>query len=248
MAEMQRWLDLDGCDNFRDVGGYTTRDGRSTRWNVLYRSDALARLNTEGAGRLRRELDVRTIVDLRSDDEAARAPLATELADRRVSFAMDNPEIDAIREAGIEGMGHLYLWNLDVKQDAFARIVRLLADASNLPAVIQCSGGKDRTGITVALILDLLGVPDETIVEDYLLTDQVRARVPRRRYEDAVQRLVDAGLDPAILGARRETMTEFLDGFRRRWGSAEDYLVSADVGNDVIESLRRNLLERPAIS
>ncbi len=238
---MIRWLDYDGCDNFRDLGGYPTPGG-VTRWGVLYRSDALGKLTEADAGRV--GAAVRTVVDLRTADEVGRLPLPSPLAERAASIAMDNPEIDAIRQAGAAGMGGLYLWNLDHKQDGFARLVRLLADPAKLPAVIQCNGGKDRTGICAALILDLLGVPDEKIIEDYVLTDEVRSRVPAEAYEQAVQSLVAAGLDPEILGARAETMAEFLTGFRDSWGSAEEYVAQAGVGTDTIASLRTNLVER----
>lgn len=239
---VNRWVECEGCDNFRDVGGYFTSDGRVTRWGALYRSDALGRLSDAGADRFA-GLNVRTVIDLRTEHEVARLPLPVVGANRTVSVAMDNPEIDAIRGAGAEGMSRLYLWNLDVKQEGIARIVTLLADPANIPAVIQCNAGKDRTGICVALILELLGVADAAIIEDYRLTDEVRARVPEAKFQEAVRGLAAAGLDPAILGAQRETMTEFLGGFRERWGSAEDYVKRAGVSAKTIELFRRNLLD-----
>ncbi len=136
---------------------------------------------------------------------------------------MANPEIAALQRAGVERMGELYLWNLDVKQEGFGRIVQVLADVDRLPCVIQCNGGKDRTGIVIALLLGLLAVPDETIIEDYLLTDEVASRTPQQRYEEAVSSLLAAGLDPAILRTHRSTMVRFLEGFRVRWRSVEDY-------------------------
>jgi protein-tyrosine phosphatase len=240
---MERWLTFEGCDNFRDLGGYATRDGSITRWNMLYRSDSLGRLTEAAVRQLEERVRPRVVVDLRTPDESVRLPLAADLAACCISLPMDNPEIDAIRRAGVEGMGELYLWNLEVKRASFVKMVRVLADETRLPAVIQCNGGKDRTGLAVALVLEVLGVPDETIIADYTLTDEVRARIPQARHDEAVERLSAAGLDPAIIGARADTMAEFLQGFRERYRSATDYLVAGGVTRSDLDALRANLLE-----
>jgi protein-tyrosine phosphatase len=244
-VRVDRWVALDGCDNFRDIGGYTTRDGRATRWATLYRSDTLARVTDEVMSRAQRDLSIRTVIDLRTTDEVERLGSPAWLSEagvQSIAVPMANPEIEALRRAGADGMGELYLWNLDVKQEGFGRIVRLLADFERLPCVIQCNAGKDRTGIVIALLLELLAVPDETIVEDYLLTDEVASRTPQQQYEEAVATLLASGLDPAILRTHRRTIVRFLEGFRERWRSVEDYVKGAGVTDSDVATFRHNLL------
>jgi hypothetical protein len=84
-------------------------------------------------------------------------------------------------------------------------ILRVLADGDRLPAVIQCNSGKDRTGIVVALLLELLGVPDETIVADYALTDEV---VSRDRWGSADAYVRQAGVEDTVLNAVRTNLLD----------------------------------------
>jgi protein-tyrosine phosphatase len=160
-----RHLPLDGTRNVRDVGGYPAAGGRVTRWRTLFRSDELTNLPEHARHELL-ALGVRTVIDLRWPEELERAPNAFRgwpgLRYRSVPLLADDPT----PHAGLAGM---YRHVLDARAPQLAQIARVLLD-DGLPAIIGCAAGKDRTGVTIALLLDLAGVPSDVIVEDYALS------------------------------------------------------------------------------
>ncbi len=173
----RRVLHWDACYNVRDVGGYDTVDGRRTRWGALLRADNLCRLTRDGQAALIAH-GVRTIIDLRSPSEQiARHPfadpsrhdglliyLALPLQDDEDKAA--NAELYA--EASVQKAYAVYL-------DRFAPrvgvVVQAVADAPDGGVLVHCHAGKDRTGVVVALLLALAGVPHDTIAADYALSD-----------------------------------------------------------------------------
>jgi protein-tyrosine phosphatase len=162
-----RHLALDGTRNVRDVGGYPAAGGRRTRWRTLLRSDELTRLPT-GTRDALEGLGLRQVIDLRWPEELAISPN---------TFAGDGGPVrytsiplladDPTPHAGLAGM---YQHVLDARGTQLAEVVRALLAADGLPAVIGCAAGKDRTGVTIALLLDLAGVPRDIIVEDYAVS------------------------------------------------------------------------------
>lgn len=158
-----RHLPLDGTRNVRDVGGYRAGPDRAMRWRTLLRSDELTGL-PEHARQQLLLLGLRQVIDLRWPDELDRAPNAFRnvpgVRYRSVPLLEDDPTPHA-------GLGGMYLHVLDVRAPQLAAVARALLDDDGLPAVIGCAAGKDRTGVTVALLLDLCGVPARLIVEDY---------------------------------------------------------------------------------
>jgi protein-tyrosine phosphatase len=165
-ADLDRHLPLDGTRNVRDTGGYPAHDGRRTRWRTLFRSDELTRLPGHTIEALV-ELGLRQVIDLRWPEELVTAP-----NDFRASSTVRYTSIplladDPTPHAGLAGM---YRHVLDARGTQLAQVARALLDADGLPAVIGCAAGKDRTGVTIALLLDLCGVPRDVIVEDYALS------------------------------------------------------------------------------
>jgi protein-tyrosine phosphatase len=160
-----RQIALPGLFNFRDLGGYPMAGG-VVPWNMLYRSDALYQLDAEGVAGLS-QLGLRTIVDLRTDIEAEMAPSPVEGIDVRhahVSILGGDLEGLPLQLAGI------YAHIVQNRGDAIADAIRPLCAAWAFPALVHCSAGKDRTGIVVAMVLAVLGVPDEFIAADYALS------------------------------------------------------------------------------
>jgi protein-tyrosine phosphatase len=161
-----RHLPLDGTRNVRDVGGYPAAGGRQTRWRTLLRSDELTNLPAHARQALL-DLGLRQVIDLRWPEELERAPNA--FADspairyRSVPLLADDPT----PHAGLAGM---YRHVFDARAAQLASVVRALLEDDGLPAVIGCAAGKDRTGVTIALLLDLAGVPRDVIVDDYALS------------------------------------------------------------------------------
>jgi protein-tyrosine phosphatase len=161
-----RHLPFEGTRNLRDVGGYPAANGRRTRWRTLLRSDELTVLPEEAQADLI-ALGVRQVVDLRWPDELEQAPnvFAASTAIRYTSIPLlaDDPTPHA-------GQAGMYRHVFDARAPQLAAVARALLAPDGLPAIIGCAAGKDRTGVVIALLLDLVGVPTPVIVEDYALS------------------------------------------------------------------------------
>lgn len=174
-------LPLKGAKNFRDLGGYRTSDGSYVRWGLVYRSNHLVNLTARDSAYLS-SLGIRLVCDVRSDGERARAPdhwlgnapeffsvpigsnlITTPTADdlkRRVA-AINAQAKDSVRayEYAVEYAGQ------------YGKILQRIA-AGDLPTVEHCTAGKDRTGVFSAILLTALGVPRDTVVQDYMLSNK----------------------------------------------------------------------------
>jgi protein-tyrosine phosphatase len=161
-----RHLPLDGTRNVRDIGGYPAGAGRRTRWRTLLRSDELTRIPAHAQEQLM-ELGLRQVIDLRWPEELAASPNAFATSARVRYTSIPLLKDDPTPHAGLAGM---YLHVFDARATQLAEVARALLADGGLPAVIGCAAGKDRTGVTIALLLDLAGVPTATIVEDYAMS------------------------------------------------------------------------------
>lgn len=181
-----RHLNLAGASNFRDLGGYPTRDGRSVRWRQLFRSNHLGHLTDDDIAVVRR-LGVRSAFDFRGAQERAEALCGmTEVTVH--SLPVEPTVVAALRAIAASGRPLSSADAMEVMRDSYRGYVQentprfralfghLLEDRA--PLVIHCTAGKDRTGFACALILHALGVPDEVISEDYLLTNRFYRRDP----------------------------------------------------------------------
>ena len=186
MTELHpRHLNLAGASNFRDLGGYPTGDGRSLRWRKLFRSNHLGHLTASDIG-IVRGLGVRSAFDFRGVDE--RAGTACGIAEIVVHSLPIEPTVVALLRAKLQARALSSADALEIMRDSYRGYVRtnthsfrelfaqLLMDTA--PLVIHCTAGKDRTGFACALILHALGVPDQVISEDYLLTNRFYRRDP----------------------------------------------------------------------
>jgi protein-tyrosine phosphatase len=161
-----RHLALAGTRNVRDVGGYPAARGRRIRWRTLLRSDELTRLPDETRVALE-ELGVRQVIDLRWPEELVISPNTFRSSERVRYTSIPLLADDPTPHAGLEGM---YKHVLDARGTQLADVVRALLADDGLPAIVGCAAGKDRTGVTIALLLDLAGVPRAIIVEDYAIS------------------------------------------------------------------------------
>jgi protein-tyrosine phosphatase len=181
VATLPRIVTLEGGSNFRDLGGYATADGRRIRHGLVFRSAHLGGL-TDGDRRTLATLGVRTIVDLRGVSEAAETPHAIAGVSCDVVPAAIEPGVGLrIQAALAEGratpeviagfMTDHYRDYPGRAASAFRILFGALSDGVRRPLVFHCTAGKDRTGFAAALLLSALGVPWETVVEDYLHTN-----------------------------------------------------------------------------
>jgi protein-tyrosine phosphatase len=154
-------LKLAAVQNARDLGGWTLADGTKIPYGRVFRSGRLSNASQADLAKLR-SLGVRTSIDLRSTAEAigmGKDPGGPQ----GLSSTISAPMIGVNSEAGYKDM-------VKNQKAALAIAFRALADKSNYPLIIHCTAGKDRTGVVSALLLELLGVPRNQIVEDYLLS------------------------------------------------------------------------------
>ena len=240
---MDRTISLAGCLNFRDLGGYPAADGRSVRWRQVFRSDALHHLTPEDVVRLRDELRLGAVIDLRSSAELeseGRGPLAVERMRFHHHPLFDG---DAPRTApsAVLTLTDRYFLLAEFAKRPIAQVISVLA-AADAPVVYHCAAGKDRTGVVSAILLGLLGVADEVIVADYAATQEnLDAIIDRLMSAEGYQNMLNA-LPPDTLHAEPQTMLAFLERMRGTYGSMADYARSAGVSDESLERLRGRLL------
>jgi protein-tyrosine phosphatase len=246
----ERFVSLDGCFNFRDLGGYPAAGGRTVRRGLVYRSDALHRLSARGTDAFR-ALTIATAIDLRAPAELARhawqpppewpgqllrVPLRQAIPDwaSYPGGQLDDPGFAAQHYVETTERGHA----------AIRKVVETLADPSRLPAVFHCAAGKDRTGIIAALTLALLGVPAERIADDYALSD-----IATQRWEASIAAGTPddtqtswAYVPPAMLTAERSTMTAFLRQLMMIHGTPDRFAATIGITSQALRGLRENLL------
>ena len=249
-SDVDRLVTLEGVQNFRDLGGYPTRDGHTTKWRTLYRADGLQRLTAADVESLR-PLGLATVIDLRTPtelNERGRFPLEQHPAQYHhlpvIESVWDINDEMVWGPDAAEVMLHLYLDMFEQGERELARLLMILADPSAYPAVYHCAAGKDRTGIVSAVILGVLGVPAEIIAEDYALSAEAMERIDawyRENRPDVVDRMVR--YPPAFRVADPRTMVALLHLVEREHGSMVGYAGSIGVERSVIETIRANLLD-----
>jgi protein-tyrosine phosphatase len=244
----ERRVALAGPVDFRDLGGYGAADGRSVRWRQLYRSDSLHHLETED-GPLLRELGIVTAIDFRADDELDRIGIGRlgDLDIRHLHLPTVDRALHTVRPPGWdapETAAEIYVLMLRSGAGAYAAALRALTEPGSLPGVYFCMAGKDRTGVFSAVVLGLLGVSDEDIVADYVLTQEVIDVIHergRRDYPDAAQRWPE--LPDGLLGAFAPTMAGMLERMREQYDDWNGYADAIGVESEVVDALRAALLE-----
>jgi protein-tyrosine phosphatase len=191
----KRVIHIDGTINFRDLGGYLSHDGRTIKWRQMFRSAQLNQLSEQGVKSLA-ALNMKTVIDLRFDEETSRYPTIRNAVPDATFFSWRD-EITSARESAKpdsksskmrrswrdsldsndpaivrEAMRSNYPNKLYSHRGIYRRMLLRLIDGHG-PLLFHCAAGKDRTGVAAALILSLLGVDDQQIIEDYLLTQSL---------------------------------------------------------------------------
>ena len=245
---LERHYPFEGCFNFRDIGGYLTQDGKRVKKGLYFRAGRQDRMSDEDLSQLS-DLKISTQIDLRRPDEVleqGKGPLE--------SMGANYINIAVIPEGGSDQLSRLvgdtaisgrrYLGYLEFGPTSWLRLFGILSDEDNLPVVLHCTAGKDRTGVSTAFLLSVLGVSRDVIEADYLLTN-----LDTERQADFIEGTVGYpdGYDRKkmidVAGVPKDAMKDFLDGVESKWGSVIEYLQKIGVTQDQMDMVRHNFLE-----
>ncbi len=245
----ERHIRFEGCFNFRDLGGYRTVDGRSVRWRRLFRSDRLQLLTEDDGFRVRNDLGIAAVIDLRprrASGDAGRGPLAKPPT-RYQSVPLYDGDLAqaADRLRAVSSLAEWYAEQL--RWPEFGRRIveaqTAIAEPDIGPTVFCCTMGKDRTGMLAALILGALDVVDEDIIEDYALSSRYIGEAYDALRADPEQAANLELLPPHAFEARPETMATTLATLRSEYGSIREYLETGGAGPSLFQQLEAALLE-----
>jgi len=250
----QRNVPLAGSINFRDLGGYATADGRRVQWGRLFRSGHMANLGADSVPQFT-DLDIRTVCDFRTTEERASEArglpgdprlevleITPGIGDRfffnRLFASTEDPQkvIDAMHEM----MRVLVL----TAAPRYQRLFEVLMEAAPGAVLINCSAGKERTGLASVLLLTALGVPRETILYDFLLSGRyfpAEAEIPRviTKYDVKVTGEVARRLIMPLLETRESYLQSAFAAIDERYGSGEGLLQALyGLGPDALARLR----------
>ena len=256
--EPQRKLAMDGMENFRDLGGYRTRDGRTVKWGVIYRSDSLADASDEDLYFMGR-LGLKQVVDFRTEFEKTQDPDRLPSGVRYIERAIDiegtatkelfakitRGDIDDLDPRGLMERANRAF--VSAQRGVYSAYLRSLLSPDNLPVVAHCTGGKDRAGFAAAITLLALGVPEETVIEDYLLTNEyTRSRIERYVWAIRLGSFFRTDPEPIrpLLGVDRSFIEAAIEQMKLEFGSIENYFRDGlGITDAEISQLRERLLE-----
>lgn len=233
---------LEGAKNFRDIGGYETSDGRTVRTGLVYRSNKLSSLTdadlaTLTAANVTLDVDLRNMWEREEKPDRLPEGVRYQVADV-VSFehgiafhefvpltlgrALIDAAVNGSSDIG-QSIGYPFMVTYRGADVAFRDMLTAIADNTDGATVYHCSAGKDRTGWGTAVLLSLLGVPEETVYEDFLASNTYLGR------DDAVEK---SWLDASFAQVDR------------LYGSVENYVREGlGVDQQTIDTLRTRLLD-----
>lgn len=236
-------LGIASVPNLRDVGGYTTRDGKTVARGIAFRSNQLnpvspGDMKKLAALGLKNDYDLRTKaeVDARPDElpKGVNYTLLNVLADAKQASAAQIEELLHNPKEANEKLGGGKIDSLFVKtyrdfislpsaKSAFRELFLSIADPAKTPALFHCTTGKDRTGWGAAAILTLLGVSPEVVMEDYMKSNEYILPMYSKEIKEFEAAGGDSTIVLSILGVRPLYLQASLDEMKHNYGSIENY-------------------------
>jgi protein-tyrosine phosphatase len=249
----QRLISLEGTSNFRDLGGYEADDGRLVKWRHLFRSGSLMNLTNEDVAAVE-GLDLRLVCDFRRQEERDDAP--SRLPENNAPSILHLPmgpqrdvaplyahlnSPDSKPEDIFGAMVGIYRGFITEHTPEYKSFMEHICHGGHVPLLFHCSAGKDRTGFGAALIFLSLGVPMETVFEDYLLTNDYIVRNFAERFPD----LASPELFHTMMDAHPRYLRASFEEIDKAYGSVDRYLEEGlGVTADMRAALQEQLLER----
>lgn len=243
-----RHIPFEGCFNFRDIGGYPTSDGRRVKWGLYYRAGRQDRMTSEDLARAR-TLNIRTQIDLRKTDEITdqgQGPFPAMGANyRHLPVIPDGGTDQLTRLVGDTGIsGKRYLGYLEFGPQTWLDLFDIFAQADNHPMVLHCTAGKDRTGVSTAFLLSVLGVDRAIIEADYVLTNvDVERQVSFVETHVGLPEGIDRDEMAFHAGVPESAIGDFLNGLEENHGGAVEYLKAIGVTDDTMDAVRSHFIE-----
>ncbi len=244
-----REIEFEGILNFRDLGGYQTRGNRHIAWRRLFRSGELHCMTEGDVTKLKQELKIKTIIDMRGAKiiEGLGVGLVKETEAQYYNVPMTiiiDPNMEKRPTPKFNNLHENYLAR--VKNDgygkSFIEVLKIIADPANHPAIFHCNAGADRSGIMSAIILDILGVSDKDIRADYGLTVHHLPKFMERWNNDVRTAEVHRNLPEYQQELHPETITALLATLRVEYGSVMGYLESFGAEKALFTQLEKALL------
>ncbi len=231
-----RIIPFEGIRNFRDMGGYKTTDGRTVKYGVFYRSAELTGMTARDK-EVFSKLGIKYIFDYRDDSEALvkpdpilegvineRIPAIAGEVQGLVQSMEDIVKSDLFKNIKITGLAEMY-GKMALNNRSYKRLFKVIQNPGNLGILHHCAAGKDRTGVGAALILSALGVPKETIIEDYLITNETMREFHEMVKAELAGQLKDEEilLFDAMMAAKEEYLQAVFTVIEETYGDMNVY-------------------------
>jgi protein-tyrosine phosphatase len=241
--------------NFRDCGGYNASGGKKVRLGMIYRSGQPDKANQQDIDIIS-ALNLKTIIDLRPEKEWIRFHPALNKAERvHLQIDITQTTMKRLRKwlnkkhtenEIINAVDSVYADMVDLMKPHLKVLFKLLSNGNSYPILIHCRGGKDRTGVIVALIHSVLGVSFEDILKDYMFTNEYL--LPPARKAMKKFKWMSFGLFPAenyeiAYAAREKYIHTFFEKIKVDFGSLDNYLAANEVSSSIMKEVKSILLE-----
>lgn len=260
-----RLVHVQSIDNFRDLGGYITKDGKIVKWGYFYRCASLGKMSEDDKRHLE-DIGIGTIFDFRSKIEVEGEPdiiptnaiyinesgirtmddnfKGKENFDMKsvIRTMVKNPErIGEVADFLLDGYKTMAIHN-----NAFKELFNVIKDKNRVPLIFHCTAGKDRTGVGAALILLALGVSEEDVIKDYCLSNIYRKESNEKQIEGLNEFIKDEKVLEVIaslLSVKEEYIKITLDYIKQKYNSYEEYIINElNVTADELNNIRNNYL------
>lgn len=261
--DFNRNIPLEGQVNFRDLGNYQNDNGKSIKTGLIYRSGTLAKLTEKDVKKLD-SLGIKTVINFLDNEELEKYG-KDKLPEGVKSFYLpiegQNNEVTAVTKARLSGdfsevpadfNYQIHALLAEGGKEVYAEMFHILSDKNNYPIVFHCSHGVHRTGNAAALLLTSLGVPWETVKEDYMLSNEYRKEESEKRIKALNLLAEKSGVknleqNDANIRAFYILQPEYIDGTKTtiedNYGNIQQYLNSVGVTKTEIENIQQILIK-----